>query len=224
MIPFHPHVLIVRASFMCSYWCHTISHRFRLHVAGTSRKLMEKMVSGFILNNWNAPLICKFFFLMSKVLNQDDTPFLYSAIFGEGVVNDATSIVLFNSVQSLNISNIDGLIALKLLGTFLYLFFSSTALGIAVSYHLFFNPFWLQNEQLKLCRLFWSLVVFWFCNCGSCIWLRPSLFWSFNNLFLRSWFSFGCVYINASRDLNWTFPFSHVHAAVVMNTTGCHTK
>lgn len=32
------------------------------------------------------------------------------------------------------------------------------------------------------------------------------------------------VYINASRDLNWTFPFSHVHAAVVMNTTGCHTK
>lgn len=91
---------------------------------------------------------------MSKVLNQDDTPFLYSAIFGEGVVNDATSIVLFNSVQSLNISNIDALVALKLLGTFLYLFFSSTALGIAVSYHLFFNLFWLQNEQLKLCRLF----------------------------------------------------------------------
>ncbi|KAG5541337.1 hypothetical protein RHGRI_021238 [Rhododendron griersonianum] len=71
-----------------------------------------------------------------QVLNQDDTPFLYSAVFGEGVVNDATSIVLFNSVQSLNISNIDGLTALKLLGTFLYLFFSSTALGIAVSYHL----------------------------------------------------------------------------------------
>ncbi|XP_058225753.1 sodium/hydrogen exchanger 1-like isoform X1 [Rhododendron vialii] len=67
-----------------------------------------------------------------QVLNQDDTPFLYSAIFGEGVVNDATSIVLFNSVQSLNISNIDALTALKLLGTFLYLFFSSTALGIAV--------------------------------------------------------------------------------------------
>lgn len=67
-----------------------------------------------------------------QVLNQDDTPFLYSAVFGEGVVNDATSIVLFNSVQSLDFSNIDGLTALKLLGTFLYLFFTSTALGLAV--------------------------------------------------------------------------------------------
>ncbi|KAI8026062.1 Sodium/hydrogen exchanger 2 [Camellia lanceoleosa] len=67
-----------------------------------------------------------------QVLNQDDTPFLYSVVFGEGVVNDATSIVLFNAVQSLDVSNVDFLTALKLLGTFLYLFFTSTALGIAV--------------------------------------------------------------------------------------------
>ncbi|KAK8508875.1 hypothetical protein V6N13_090827 [Hibiscus sabdariffa] len=66
-----------------------------------------------------------------QVLNQDDTPFLYSVIFGEGVVNDATSIVLFNAVQSIDINNINALISLKLFGTFLYLFFSSTFLGIA---------------------------------------------------------------------------------------------
>lgn len=65
-----------------------------------------------------------------QVLNQDETPFLYSVVFGEGVVNDATSIVLFNAVQSIDFSNIDATISLKLLGTFLYLFFSSTILGI----------------------------------------------------------------------------------------------
>lgn len=94
-----------------------------------------------------------FFFLMSKVLNQDDTPFLYSAVFGEGVVNDATSIVLFNSVQSLDFSNIDGLTALKLLGTFLYLFFTSTALGLAVSYHLFLNHCWLLKKLNKIMQI-----------------------------------------------------------------------
>ncbi|KAK9041874.1 hypothetical protein V6N11_016963 [Hibiscus sabdariffa] len=66
-----------------------------------------------------------------QVLNQDETPFLYSVIFGEGVVNDATSIVLYNAVQTIDMDNIDALISLKLLGTFLYLFFSSTLLGIA---------------------------------------------------------------------------------------------
>ncbi|PRQ42107.1 putative cation/H+ exchanger, cation/H+ exchanger, CPA1 family [Rosa chinensis] len=66
-----------------------------------------------------------------QVLSQDDTPFLYSVVFGEGVVNDATSIVLFNAVQSLDVRNVSGLTALKLLGTFLYLFFTSTLLGIA---------------------------------------------------------------------------------------------
>ncbi|XP_062084674.1 sodium/hydrogen exchanger 1-like isoform X2 [Humulus lupulus] len=68
-----------------------------------------------------------------QVLSQDQTPFLYSTVFGEGVVNDATSIVLFYSVQALDISNIDAGTVLKLLGTFLYLFFTSTALGVCVS-------------------------------------------------------------------------------------------
>ncbi|KAI4372254.1 hypothetical protein MLD38_010508 [Melastoma candidum] len=66
-----------------------------------------------------------------QVLNQDETPFLYSIVFGEGVVNDATSIVLYNAVQSLDLDDISGLTALQLLGTFLYLFFTSTLLGIA---------------------------------------------------------------------------------------------
>ncbi|KAK3200350.1 hypothetical protein Dsin_023765 [Dipteronia sinensis] len=65
-----------------------------------------------------------------QVLSQDETPFLYSVVFGEGVVNDATSIVLFNSVQSLDFNNVDGLTALKLVGTFLYLFITSTLLGV----------------------------------------------------------------------------------------------
>lgn len=70
---------------------------------------------------------------MVKVLSQYETPLLYSIVFGEGVVNDATSIVLFNSVQSLDFSSINAMTALKLFGTFLYLFFTSTALGIIVS-------------------------------------------------------------------------------------------
>ncbi|URD89744.1 Sodium/hydrogen exchanger family [Musa troglodytarum] len=65
-----------------------------------------------------------------QVLNQDETPLLYSLVFGEGVANDATSIVLFNAVQSLNLSHVKAMTAIKLFGTFLYLFFTSTALGV----------------------------------------------------------------------------------------------
>lgn len=62
-------------------------------------------------------------------------------MFGEGVVNDATSIVLFNSAQSLDYSKINATITLKLIGNFLYLFFTSTALGIAVSLSLWLPKF-----------------------------------------------------------------------------------
>ncbi|XP_074311537.1 sodium/hydrogen exchanger 1-like [Silene latifolia] len=67
-----------------------------------------------------------------QVLNQDETPFLYSVVFGEGVVNDATSIVLFNAVQALDLSSLGTMTALALLGTFLYLFITSTVLGVLV--------------------------------------------------------------------------------------------
>ncbi|KAF2287964.1 hypothetical protein GH714_003559 [Hevea brasiliensis] len=65
-----------------------------------------------------------------QVLSQEETPFLYSIVFGEGVVNDSTSIVLYNAVQLLNFNNIDATITLKFFGNFLYLFFTGTALGV----------------------------------------------------------------------------------------------
>ncbi|KQK14736.1 sodium/hydrogen exchanger 2 [Brachypodium distachyon] len=65
-----------------------------------------------------------------QVLNQDETPFLYSLVFGEGVVNDATSVVLFNALQNFDLNQIDAMVVLKFLGNFLYLFVSSTFLGV----------------------------------------------------------------------------------------------
>ncbi|XP_040988664.1 sodium/hydrogen exchanger 4 isoform X4 [Juglans microcarpa x Juglans regia] len=65
-----------------------------------------------------------------QVLHQDETPLLYSLVFGEGVVNDATTVVLFNAVQKLDISRIDSRTALHVIGDFFYLFLASTALGI----------------------------------------------------------------------------------------------
>ncbi|XP_050215448.1 sodium/hydrogen exchanger 1-like [Mercurialis annua] len=65
-----------------------------------------------------------------QVLNQDDTPLLYSLVFGESVVNDATSVVLFNAIQRFDISHIDSTIATQFAWNFLYLFISSTILGV----------------------------------------------------------------------------------------------
>ncbi|VFQ85263.1 unnamed protein product [Cuscuta campestris] len=65
-----------------------------------------------------------------QVLNQDETPLLYSLVFGEGVVNDATSIVLFNAVQDFDLSNINSAVVLQLFGNFFYLFILSTLLGV----------------------------------------------------------------------------------------------
>ncbi|GAA0140534.1 secondary carrier transporter [Lithospermum erythrorhizon] len=67
-----------------------------------------------------------------QVLNQDDTPFIYSVVFGEGVVNDATSIVLFNAIQKFDLSQVDSEIALQFVGNFLTLFVTSTLLGVVV--------------------------------------------------------------------------------------------
>ncbi|CAM8876410.1 unnamed protein product [Rhodiola kirilowii] len=66
-----------------------------------------------------------------QVLHQDETPLLYSLVFGEGVVNDATSVVLFNAVQKIDVSRLDWSSALRIFGDFLYLFSTSTVLGIA---------------------------------------------------------------------------------------------
>ncbi|XP_055830658.1 sodium/hydrogen exchanger 1-like isoform X2 [Solanum dulcamara] len=67
-----------------------------------------------------------------QVLNQDETPRLYSLVFGEGVVNDATSVVLFNAIQKLDLSHINPRAALLFTGSFLYLFLASTFLGVLI--------------------------------------------------------------------------------------------
>ncbi|KAG6396300.1 hypothetical protein SASPL_142448 [Salvia splendens] len=72
------------------------------------------------------------------VLCQDETPLLYSLVFGEGVVNDATSVVLFNAIQDFDLTHINSTIALQLIGNFIYLFISSTVLGVFVSYSFLF--------------------------------------------------------------------------------------
>ncbi|KAA8526891.1 hypothetical protein F0562_008880 [Nyssa sinensis] len=54
-----------------------------------------------------------------------------SPVFGEGVVNDATSVVLFNALQELDASRLDGWAAVHVLGDFLYLFSISTVLGVS---------------------------------------------------------------------------------------------
>ncbi|KAL8119010.1 sodium/hydrogen exchanger 2-like [Apium graveolens] len=65
-----------------------------------------------------------------QVLNQDETPLLYSLVFGEGVVNDATSVVLFNAIQGFDISTFDYSIGLQFIGNFIHLFVTSTLLGV----------------------------------------------------------------------------------------------
>ncbi|PWA74390.1 na+/H+ exchanger, Cation/H+ exchanger, Cation/H+ exchanger, CPA1 family [Artemisia annua] len=67
-----------------------------------------------------------------QVLNQEETPLLYSLVFGEGVVNDASSVVLFNAITKFDLSDMNSLIALKFAGKFFSLFVLSTLLGILV--------------------------------------------------------------------------------------------
>ncbi|XP_051131056.1 sodium/hydrogen exchanger 1-like [Andrographis paniculata] len=67
-----------------------------------------------------------------QVLDQEETPLLYSIVFGEGVVNDATSVVLFNAIQKFDLSNLNMEVAMKFLGSFFSLFITSTLLGVMI--------------------------------------------------------------------------------------------
>ncbi|CAI5537073.1 unnamed protein product [Closterium sp. Naga37s-1] len=71
-----------------------------------------------------------------QVLDQEEQPLVYSLVFGEGVVNDATSIVLFRAVQQLALSPAAHALSLatllNVLSDFLYLFTASTMLGVAL--------------------------------------------------------------------------------------------
>lgn len=64
---------------------------------------------------------------------------LYSLVFGEGVVNDATSIVLFKAVQKIDIGNLHGKAVLRVIRDFFYLFTTSTTLGITVRIEDYIN-------------------------------------------------------------------------------------
>lgn len=86
------------------------------------------------------------------MLNQEETPLLYSLVFGEGVVNDATSVVLFNAIQRFDLTHINSTIALEFAGNFFYLFILSTALGVAVSFSLLLR-FQILNILINLTKL-----------------------------------------------------------------------
>ncbi|EFJ20533.1 hypothetical protein SELMODRAFT_233139 [Selaginella moellendorffii] len=67
-----------------------------------------------------------------QLLHQDETPLLYSLVFGEGVVNDATAVVLFRAVQRFEEAGLDGKAALRMIYEFVYLFSVSTVLGVVI--------------------------------------------------------------------------------------------
>eukprot|EP00271_Cylindrocystis_brebissonii_P022037 TRINITY_DN824_c0_g1_i2.p2 TRINITY_DN824_c0_g1~~TRINITY_DN824_c0_g1_i2.p2 ORF type:complete len:281 (-),score=36.29 TRINITY_DN824_c0_g1_i2:1217-2059(-) len=67
-----------------------------------------------------------------QVLPQEEQPLLYSLVFGEGVVNDATSVVLFRAIQKMASEKFTALTIGVILSNFLYLFVASTLLGIFV--------------------------------------------------------------------------------------------
>ncbi|KAI3805949.1 hypothetical protein L1987_21837 [Smallanthus sonchifolius] len=67
-----------------------------------------------------------------QVLNQEETPLLYSLVFGEGVVNDATSVVLFNAITNFDLSDMNFYTAFDFAANFFKLFGLSTLLGVFV--------------------------------------------------------------------------------------------
>ncbi|XP_043722839.1 sodium/hydrogen exchanger 2-like [Telopea speciosissima] len=115
------------SSFICFLLSFSMLGAFFLlkRIGMASLRVQDYLAIGAILSATDS--VCTL-----QVLSQDKTPLLYSLVFGEGVVNDATSIVLFNAVQTVDLSSINAFISLKLFGTFLYLYLTSTALGIAV--------------------------------------------------------------------------------------------
>ncbi|KAF9621813.1 hypothetical protein IFM89_028251 [Coptis chinensis] len=93
-------------------------------------QLLQKMGIGHLGIGDCLGTLTLFPFLQYFVLDQDETPFLYSVVFGEGVVNDATSVVLFNAIQNFDLANINYNTVLKLILNFFYLFTVSTLLGV----------------------------------------------------------------------------------------------
>ncbi|KAG6536471.1 hypothetical protein ZIOFF_001528 [Zingiber officinale] len=138
--------LIYFQNFLMYFQNFLIGSYFLLKKIGiTSLKIQDYLAIGAIFSSTDSVSTL-------QVLNQEETPLLYSIVFGEGVVNDATSVVLFNAVQSLDLSNVNTMTAFELFAKFLYLFFTSTALGILVNS----SPFQCQNI---LNVVFWTFQV-----------------------------------------------------------------
>ncbi|XP_015968537.2 sodium/hydrogen exchanger 1 [Arachis duranensis] len=95
-----------------------------------SLEIADYLAIGAIFSATDSVCTLQVWNCMIQVLNQDETPLLYSLVFGEGVVNDATSVVLFNAIQSFDINQINPSIGLHFFGNFLYLFTTSTLLGV----------------------------------------------------------------------------------------------
>ncbi|CAD6255916.1 unnamed protein product [Miscanthus lutarioriparius] len=83
-----------------------------------------------------------------QVLSQDETPFLYSLVFGEGVVNDATSVVLFNAIQNFDLEiSVSGLLSAYIIKK---LYFGSKLLDLSGILTVFFS--WHRNVTLYLAQ------------------------------------------------------------------------
>ncbi|KAI4372477.1 hypothetical protein MLD38_010702 [Melastoma candidum] len=97
--------------------------------------ICHHVISTFLLTTYTSSAIGAMFSATDSVLHiagawSGRDTFAYSLVFGEGVVNDATSVVLFNAIQNFDLSHLSSGTALQLVGNFLYLFILSKLLGI----------------------------------------------------------------------------------------------
>lgn len=65
-----------------------------------------------------------------SIVNYNDQPKLYSCIFGEGVVNDIVSIILFNTVKGLQGKSFEWYTVFVVMAQFIMLGFVSITMGI----------------------------------------------------------------------------------------------
>jgi len=68
-----------------------------------------------------------------SIVKYEEQPKLFSIIFGEGIVNDAVAIILFNTVSKYTGSNVEEFTAstpFKIIGDFLLLGVASLAIGL----------------------------------------------------------------------------------------------
>ena len=100
-------------------WCNICCNRFCMHMAGDPPEYYQFVSNSKDIYTSELSLSP----LLVQVVSQDQTPLLYSLVFEEGVVNDAAFVVLFNSIQSFDLTNINFSIGLQFIGNFLNLFF-----------------------------------------------------------------------------------------------------